>query len=48
MKPGEEREDGRYGDYLYQVSKNYGVRYISQDLSAVMEYQQEKSKGNDR
>ena len=23
MKPGEEREDGRYGDYLYQVSKNY-------------------------
>lgn len=48
MKPGEEREDGRYGDYEYQATRNYQVRYTTEEISAVMEYQQEKSKEDAR
>lgn len=48
LQVGEEREDGKYGDYEYQVSENYKIVYDSQDLSAVMDYETEKNKGQDR
>lgn len=48
LQIGEEREDGKYGDYEYQASEHYKIVYDSQDLSAVMDYESERTKEEGR
>lgn len=48
MQPGEQREESIYGDYEYQVTRNYELIYTSEEVSAVMEYQLEKDKDKER
>lgn len=48
LQVGDEREDGLYGDYEYQISENYKLVYDSQNLSAVMDYESERNRGEGR